>query len=203
MLEAIELCNALHSGKDGARNVDALVKTIIQRTSRQIEMYIKEREHRIEKIREEILTSDSFEALMREMFERYESKPDVLASIILHFATKEIVSKEDLEHDHWSLGSFGDAFHGELDDEHTTHLNEQETWERSKHAEADALLPPTLSIGDVSSAIDHAFSLLRGSSGGSRRSVDSSPRSSIHEEKEEDGVLQPLHDTMNSRVEVL
>ena len=204
ILEAIELCDILHS--DEEEGVDALVDAIKIRTRRQLESYMKEKERRVEKMLE-LLDKPYLTTSMKGMFETAkEVKPDILASTILHFATKPIFSSEDLERDDgWGLGSYQDAMHEKMFDEYKARVKKRAERESSKQSDADKLLPPpdldVSEVSEVSSSADELVSysllreeleeqssplLLRGSSVGS----SSSRRSSIDEE-EADGALLP------------
>ena len=204
MLEGIELCDILHSNKE--TGVDALVDAIKLRTARQLESYMEEKERRVEMMRE-ALEGEYLTDAMKAMFESAKDKPDVLASIILHFATKPIFSSDDLERDTWDLGSFKDV--DEVHEDYLARLEKRKEWERSKHSDADELLssdteedelllPPGLIINDVnevSSTVDEVLSsplLLRGSSSnlGYLGSMSRSSSSGSSDEDEE-GVLMP------------
>ena len=167
---------------------------------------MEEKERRVEMMRE-ALEGEYLTDAMKAMFESAKDKPDVLASIILHFATKPIFSSDDFERDTWDLGSFKDV--DEVHEDYLARLEKRKEWERSKHSDADELLspdteedelllPPGLIINDVnevSSTVDEVLSsplLLRGSSSnlGYLGSMSRSSSSGSSEEEEE-GVLMP------------
>ena len=165
ILEAIELCDILHS--DEEEGVDALVEAIKIRTRRQLESYMKEKERRVEKMLE-LLDKPYLTTSMKRMFETAkEVKPDILASTILHFATKPIFSSEDLERDDgWGLGSYQDAMHEKMFDEYKARVKKRAERESSSNPDAHFLSPPDLDVSEVSEVSSSAdelvsYSLLR------------------------------------------